>query len=483
MKININPKHELLRWGPIDGKLIYPDFFNVAFTKYSKHFYSWPDVLWLCYDEKIVAICDYPNLRASGKKNFNRFILDDRKLNKYYRAWQKDLKELLKFQKQIANKLSGYSDSQLVKAYQAWQKKYVDFWTIGELPEVANWGGEQILKEILSQLVSAEDFIYAFEKLAAPDQLSFYQKAELDLLKLKHLVSNKKLFTKRLADYQKNYFWILNNYHHSRVLSVAYFSKQLAGYSISQAQNKLKELSALPAEVRQEKAAIGKKYKLDKKVLKIASRLSFCVWWQDLRKYYIFLANHFIDLFLKEFAKRFNLKFDDLHYYNCQEILDLLEKGKKVSAAEIRTRRQNLIAHYSEKTNSLTYIVGPKAKQIIKKYMTVKAKANIKEFKGLVVSQGKTVRGRVKIITSVRDIGKLKKGEILVTPMTSPDYIMAIRRAGAIITDEGGMTCHAAIVSRELGIPCVVGTKIATKVLKDGNTVEVNTSQGKVKVI
>ena len=77
----------------------------------------------------------------------------------------------------------------------------------------------------------------------------------------------------------------------------------------------------------------------------------------------------------------------------------------------------------------------------------------------------------------------MKQGEILVAPMTSPDYITALRKAAAVITDEGGITSHAAIVSRELGIPGIVGTKIATQVLKDGDLVEVDAERGIVRII
>ncbi len=88
--------------------------------------------------------------------------------------------------------------------------------------------------------------------------------------------------------------------------------------------------------------------------------------------------------------------------------------------------------------------------------------------------------GRVKIVSSAKQIGKVKKGDILVAKMTSPDYVPAMKQAAAIITDEGGVTSHAAIVSRELGLPCVVGTKFATRKLKDGETVTVSGKEGLV---
>lgn len=67
--------------------------------------------------------------------------------------------------------------------------------------------------------------------------------------------------------------------------------------------------------------------------------------------------------------------------------------------------------------------------------------------------------------------------------MTRPELMPAVKKAKAIITDEGGLTCHAAIVSRELGVPCIIGTKIATKILKDGNLVEVDANKGIIRKI
>jgi pyruvate,water dikinase len=99
--------------------------------------------------------------------------------------------------------------------------------------------------------------------------------------------------------------------------------------------------------------------------------------------------------------------------------------------------------------------------------------------KGLAASPG-IGSGKVKVIFSVDELDKIKEGDVLVTTMTNPDMVPAMKRASAIVTDEGGMTCHAAIVSRELGIPCVVGTGEATKVLQDGMEVTVDGTRGVV---
>ena len=98
-------------------------------------------------------------------------------------------------------------------------------------------------------------------------------------------------------------------------------------------------------------------------------------------------------------------------------------------------------------------------------------------FKGNPASPGKA-KGTVIIIRGVSDLNKVKKGNILVAVTTHPDYVPAMQKAVAIITDEGGITSHAAIIARELGLPCIVGTKYATKALKDGDKVEIDASAG-----
>lgn len=106
----------------------------------------------------------------------------------------------------------------------------------------------------------------------------------------------------------------------------------------------------------------------------------------------------------------------------------------------------------------------------------------ILEIRGATAMRG-YAKGMVKIIKTKNEIPKIKKGDILVTQMTSPDYVPAIKISSAIVTDEGGSLCHAAIVSRELGIPCVIGTKIATQALQDGDLVEVDADNGMVKIL
>lgn len=98
-------------------------------------------------------------------------------------------------------------------------------------------------------------------------------------------------------------------------------------------------------------------------------------------------------------------------------------------------------------------------------------------------SHSEILRGRVSIVLTNEEVKNFIPRNILVTVMTNPFFIPIMKQATAIITDEGGITCHAAIVSRELQVPCITGTKIATRVLKDGDMVEVDANKGIVRKV
>lgn len=163
---------------------------------------------------------------------------------------------------------------------------------------------------------------------------------------------------------------------------------------------------------------------------------------------------------IKELAKI--LQKIHTHYFFPQDIEWAYSKGKFyiVQSRPITTLSTQRIAHSAQEE--------------------VKVKTTGVVLKGQGASPG-IAAGVVKIVESPKKLGKVKKGDILVAKMTSPDFVPAMKLAGAIVTDEGGVTSHAAIVSRELGIPCVVGTGEATKVLKDGLVVTVDGKSGTVE--
>jgi phosphoenolpyruvate synthase/pyruvate phosphate dikinase len=146
----------------------------------------------------------------------------------------------------------------------------------------------------------------------------------------------------------------------------------------------------------------------------------------------------------------------------------------------LKKRQKNFICVQGKKYETLPLEkFAQKNKDLIFIYPKV---LNRKMIKGQIASAGKAT-GKVKILRLKKEMGKVKKGDILVSPMSVPEFLPAMKNASAFVTDEGGIMCHAAIVAREMHKPCVIGTKIATKVLKDGDLVEVDADKEIVKII
>ena len=132
--------------------------------------------------------------------------------------------------------------------------------------------------------------------------------------------------------------------------------------------------------------------------------------------------------------------------------------------------------------NDVHFSEEPEDIEILKELMIAKADTEVSEIHGQVGNKG-IYTGTARIIMNNRDFSKMQNGDVLVSTMTTPDFVVLMHTSGAIVTDIGGMLCHAAIVSREINRPCIIGTKIATQVLHDGDLVEVDADNGVVRVI
>jgi len=163
-----------------------------------------------------------------------------------------------------------------------------------------------------------------------------------------------------------------------------------------------------------------------------------------------------------------------------EEILNALKYNRIPKKQVLQARMKCAVLCITAKKT--TILSGKKAQDFFDKLPKEKLaiQGQVDELKGTCASPGKA-RGQIKIIEYPKDIAKMKKGDILISETTYPSLVPAMKNAAAIVTNAGGLSCHAAIVSRELGIPCVVGTKIVTKVFKDGDRVEVDATKGIIK--
>ena len=204
----------------------------------------------------------------------------------------------------------------------------------------------------------------------------------------------------------------------------------------------------------------------------------------------IYLRNKRADLFSEGacFARPFLVRIASILGITYEELLNLSIaeiilslKGLFNYKKHIKNRKHGFIIFHNPNKN-IIYNGKMFDRYIKRKKFFLMEVPDICELKGKIAFTGK-IKGRAKIVKNEGDITKVNIGDILVCPMTVPHFIPAMEKAAAFITDEGGLTCHAAIVAREMGKPCIIGTKIATKVLKDGDLVEVDADKGVVRKI
>jgi phosphohistidine swiveling domain-containing protein len=186
---------------------------------------------------------------------------------------------------------------------------------------------------------------------------------------------------------------------------------------------------------------------------------------------------------MKKIAQRIKIDYHNLVLLRSQEIIDLLVKPEKLSEINLAERK---IGYFMvQKDGSRSDYFGNRALELTKMINRQKkssADIGMVEFAGYSAQKGKVI-GKVFIAHTAQEAIKITKENILVTSMTTPDYVQAMKKSLAIITNEGGVLCHAAIISREFGIPCIIGTKIATQALKDGDLVEVDADHGIVRIL
>ncbi|MFH0854567.1 MAG: PEP-utilizing enzyme [bacterium] len=332
--------------------------------------------------------------------------------------------------------------------------------------------------------ISEIEFLNAYHHIFAPLYLPFVTQEEKEIMKLALKYRDKKInseqYKKDIGKIYEKFWWVKLGWENVIPRTKNYYDKSVKKYSKDKdLEKKLKEIENRITNLKQQREKLFKKYKISNKLnhwLYVIDKYNYL---HDLRKELQVITIYSFYLLMAEAARRLKLNKDDLEWLWYDEVKSLL-KGKKLDKSEIENRRKSIFILVEKK--GIEFLSGEKALKRTKEEFNQKNNDKINEFKGLGVSKGKII-AKVKVCNGAEEaLRKVKKGDILVCGMTLPDFVPAMKKAAAIITDEGGITCHAAIISREIGIPCVTGTKIATQVLKDGDLVEVDANEGIVKI-
>ncbi len=284
---------------------------------------------------------------------------------------------------------------------------------------------------------------------------------------------------KKIQNHYEKYFYV-NHMWVGKPQTFEYYLKELVKLIANRSDVKaiLDEDEKDFKQIIQERIKLIKKFNIDGKWEKIFDGFGDFMVTKIYRRFAQIYAIYKMEFILNEIGKRYNLTLKQVRFMLPQEVKKLLLE-EKVNREEIKERTK-FCAYYAEKGKDVVF-TGIKAKELAEAAKKIDIK-EVLELKGQAGCVGKA-KGIVKQIFRPSDMNKMNKGDILVSIATDPDIVPAMKKAAAIVTEQGGVTSHAAIVSRELKIPCVIGTKIATKVLKDGDLVEVDANKGIVKIL
>ncbi|HIH43228.1 TPA: hypothetical protein HA246_06300 [Candidatus Woesearchaeota archaeon] len=422
----------------------------------------------------IEAFLPYENFVALAKKNLIMQKKDAKHIDKILAECEKKSRLLYDLYK----KLELINISQLhLKQVQELLKKLdrlnYDYWCKIYFCDLYDPNGEELLKqELEKENVKLSDKETSI--MLKTSWLNYAQEERLALLniaqlKLKNLPQDK---TQQLIkEHTHKYFYINNSWESTILLDEAYFTKKL-----DEIKNPDQEITRLTTNWELEHKKIQQKHNLSDNIMNVFYYFRQLSILRDKRKKHTLLTNHYYDLLMKRIYKLHDLPFEKMGVIRVE---DITKEINQTNLLNLIAQRKNLFLEIYTPEKS-TFFSGVKAVGIYN--LLQKSYGQVGNLRGLGACKGK-VQGIVRVILGETHFSKFNEGDILVAPMTRPEFVPLMKKASAVITDEGGITCHAAIISREMNIPCIVGTQKATSKLKDGMLVEVNADNGIVKVI
>ncbi|QQR78881.1 MAG: hypothetical protein IPJ68_01215 [Candidatus Moraniibacteriota bacterium] len=314
------------------------------------------------------------------------------------------------------------------------------------------------LRTLLKEKINHVKVEQIMSDLNSPLEDNFYKKEELDLVT-----------SLNLSHHVKKYAGLNARYGSEKV------------YTLDEAQKRLQGLD----KKKWIKNYHREKEELKKRILEIKLLLGNAdAHWVDVVQYSVYYRTQRADVLhlstfnmlgeLKKEAKRANLSYPEILQCSVDEIIN----RRLPSRTEIRNRQR---ANGFVLEKGQIQIVTGKEYERIRDYFPTSIKER-RLLTGNTAYKGQ-VKGPVCVVYSLQDYEKFREGDVLVAAMTTPDMVPLVKMASAVVTDEGGITCHAAIIARELKKPCIIGTKDATAILKDTMVVEVDATAGTVRVL
>ncbi|MFA6215166.1 MAG: PEP-utilizing enzyme [Patescibacteria group bacterium] len=389
-----------------------------------------------------------------SKKDLAKYYLSDQEIVKVINLIDKRAREYVAASKKYRRSFVEASWPSLVKSFKECYRLWGNYLRIIDISVYASYHFE---KKLINSLLRFGLTNKEFDALTYPLSNTYNQRRKKDLLLLRSGQIKK-------SEFKTKWAWSNIELAAFKTVDDFYLKEQLAAI-----KNPKKELAEMEKQHQNSEKRYFQIYKKLpaglKKQAEISQRLLYI---RDFRfEQFLRGIYNFYPLF-KELGRRLGLSCDELIHLKPQEVM-----AKKIPV-DLTLRQKRYV---NIKNNIYT---GEPAAKIYQLFNRVFEKKDQVSGKG--VSAG-IVRGIAKVVLSTAEFNKVKKGDIIVCEITMPDYMPVLHKVSAIVADIGGFTSHSAIVARELKIPCVVGTEIATKVFKDGDRIEVDADEGIIRKI
>lgn len=369
--------------------------------------------------------------------------------------WQDIDHKITQAARQISHlDLSSLSAKDLEEKYLELFSLAEDMWAISIFIDTLDAGYDQVAIERIATERGLSP--HEVQVLLAPSAPSYIAQWESALLAVKHGDMS-------LEQLEDKFFWYKTDYTEFGELDEQFINSHMA--------------EAKPSDFispEEEQQTILQQHNLSANPLETFRILAN---WRDDRKRLHFTSLYGLMRLIREGLKRLQIEQDLANSLLSIEVKDMFQGH--IDGATLQSRHNGeLMVHILENG---TYLVKEDNEAIeeLQQLQQFLPKTEVEEVKGMIACKGEA-QGTARVIFKVNgpEAEAMQPGDILITSMTRPEFVPLMRKAAAIVTDEGGISCHAAIVSRELGIPCIIGTKIATKVFATGDQVKVDALQG-----
>lgn len=425
-------------------------------------------------------------LASVAKKLYDDFLISPKSLDQKIDAHLEIEYEIKSLWDKYCLRQGKRSKDEFIRIFANCARLVKEWWRYAAIGEDK---GAIIQERIVPRFASRHhlDFSEAnnlFNHLSHPTKQVAVNAERADFLNICFDYYYKREIAEKINNYLEKYFWIRSNFYRAKEISeeslLVEIDTEIKGREIKEIESELEKIESTFEKIVKSSENLPGLITLSEKDetdLKFARKI---IEWMDIRKVGMMKNFYYLSKMVEDFSELIGVDYDTLVSHSLDEILDFADNEEKFFEIKLSDRSNGVFMEFGKDQSRVDFFGGT-AKELFETATSFEGSAMIV---GQVASKGSggKIVGKVKVVVSPAsdDFGS---EEILVTSMTRVEFMPLMRQAKAIITDEGGIACHAAIISRELHKPCIIGTKVATSILQNGDLVEIDTDTGTVQKI